>query len=174
MAIRITSEMRANVAARMRQHLTNGTTSKMLAHEIVQLTPNEDVKVRIPGGISATFKRDDDIGKTFQSVYGGFSADRILSTQAERIAVGEYVGRVKASDEVRASYAGQERLGGMALEQTLLACTETEDGECHAFVERFFADADAEATTTPKAEEAKAPRVKKAKVTGAELVSKVA
>lgn len=117
----------ATVAARVQANLEAGKTSTMVAHEIVQMTQNDLVKVRIPGGIAATFKREDDAGKTFGALYGEFTAENILSTQAERIQEGEYVGRLKASEDVRASFGGQQSLGGMAVEAVLMACLESED-----------------------------------------------
>lgn len=167
MAFRIS----ATLAERVLANRANGKTSEMLAHEVVAATPNDMVKVRIPGGISATFKREDDVGKTFRQLYGDFTAQNILNTQAERIYSGQYTGRAQASDSLKVAFGGQVSLGDKALEVTLTACMESDDVACQEWAIGVVEGAQEEPTTTPAPTPKKA-RKAKATETPSQLVGK--
>lgn len=166
MAIRLTSAM----AERVKNHLAKGTTAEALAHEVIELTQNDRVKVRVPGNIAATFKRPEDVGKTFKAVYGGFTADHILDTQFQRIQSGEYVCRGKVSDELKVSASGQASLGGLAAEHLFVAAANSEDPACNGWVESCFSLMDTPVVDTTN-EMPKKPKAKKP--TAGELVNKM-
>ncbi len=171
MAIRLSTAL----IARMTANIDTKVTSESLAHELIERTQNDLVKVRIPGAVAATFKRPTDVGKTFKSLYGGFSAEHILDTHAERISVGEYTCRAKASEELRVSAAGQVSLGGIALESMMMASLESNDVQCQNWVAKCL-EAPAVDTPapqpTPEVTPAKPKKERKPKATVGELVGK--
>lgn len=162
------------LAAKIDASLTNGgRTSEMVAHEVICRTPMDLVKVRVPGVVSATFKRDEDVGQTFGKIHGSFSVENILNVQGERIQRGEFVGRLRASEDVRASFNGQARNGETAVESMLLACFESDDPECNEWAAKVVEGAfTVETPPTPEVKPKKSSS-KKTKKTVDELVGKV-
>lgn len=121
--LRITREMADRIAA----NVAGGKKSEMLAIEVAERTPIEDVNITVPSGVQPTFEKEH--GLTVRQVLGHWSTEHILRKSLEKIRCGEYRLTSTLAKEIGTSTAGVFGLGEWAALLFILDCEQSSDVE---------------------------------------------